>query len=94
MRYVFMVVCLLFSIVGTVTDAKADKRVALVIGNAEYRKASRLANPPNDAADIADSLRRLGFTVSALSNADYDKMRRAIGEFTRSARDADFAVVF
>ena len=37
------------------SPAQAAKRMALVIGNAEYRYASRLANPLNDAADTCVS---------------------------------------
>jgi hypothetical protein len=39
------------------------RRVALVIGNANYANASALANPINDATDICNALRRLEFEV-------------------------------
>ena len=39
------------------------RRVALVIGNGRYQHAAQLPNPPNDAADIALALRKLGFDV-------------------------------
>lgn len=41
----------------------SDRRIALVIGNSSY-KSSPLKNPVNDAEDIANRLRRLGFEVS------------------------------
>jgi hypothetical protein len=50
--------------------AAAD-RVALVIGNGAYRHTSALANPGNDAADIAAALRRIGFDV--VEGRDLDK---------------------
>ena len=74
--------------------AQAAKRVALVIGNAEYRHASRLANPLNDAADIAAALGRLGFAVTRLDNAGYDAMRKGLRAFTRAAATSEIAVVF
>jgi Flp pilus assembly protein TadD len=43
------------------TDSR--RRVALVIGNGKYQFAAPLPNPPNDAADIARALRKLGFDV-------------------------------
>ncbi len=43
--------------------AQPDLRVALVIGNGTYAEAGTLANPVNDAADIAAKLRQIGFTV-------------------------------
>ena len=36
----------------------AGKRVALVIGNAEYKNTSKLDNPKNDATDIAVVLKQ------------------------------------
>ncbi len=43
--------------------ADGQKRVALVIGNGAYQKASKLPNPANDARDMAAKLRELGFEV-------------------------------
>ena len=34
-------------------SASAEKRVALVIGNAAYRNTAELKNPSHDAADMA-----------------------------------------
>lgn len=45
-------------------SATADRRVALVIGNADYRNMPRLSNPRNDAEDVAKSLRELGSPVA------------------------------
>ncbi|MCA0047310.1 hypothetical protein LB577_10110 [Mesorhizobium sp. B283B1A] len=44
-------------------DAEPQRRVALVIGNGTYAEAGTLANPVNDALDIADKLRSIGFEV-------------------------------
>ena len=41
----------------------AAKRVALVVGNSDYRYTTGLRNPRNDANDIAAALQRLGFSV-------------------------------
>ena len=38
-------------------EARADKRVALVIGNSAYQNVARLDNPRNDAKLMADTLR-------------------------------------
>ena len=51
--------------------AYAEKRVALVIGNSAYLHTAALYNPKNDAADMAEALRRLGFEV--LDGRDLDK---------------------
>jgi uncharacterized caspase-like protein len=74
--------------------AFAEDRIALVIGNSQYRKAPALANPVNDAADIAASLKRLGFSVRHFTDLDYDGFRKALIEFGEQARTTDKAVIF
>jgi uncharacterized membrane protein len=75
-------------------SARADTRVALVIGNSAYRHAPHLPNPLNDATDMSAALRRLGFTVNTVTDASFDEMRRALIEFGRQARGAELAVIF
>src|SRR5215470_7153200 len=60
MRVFMAVVALVLCIVPA---ASQDRRVALVVGNSAYQHAPRLANPKNDAADMAAVLRRFGFQV-------------------------------
>ena len=72
----------------------AAKRVALVIGNAVYAHAPRLANPLNDANDIGAALGRLGFKVTRLENADQIALQRGLKLFARAASAAEAAVVF
>ena len=74
--------------------AQAAQRVALVIGNAAYVHAPRLANPLNDAADISAAFARLDFEVTKIENADYATLRQGLMAFTRQASAAELAVVF
>ena len=62
-----------------------EPRVALVIGNADYR-VSPLVNPVNDATDIAKRLEELGFKVILKLNASQREMKRAIREFSAALR--------
>ena len=75
--------------------ALADKRVALVLGNSAYQNVAPLANPVNDSARIASTLKEAGFDVvdsrKDLSAAD---TRRALRDFADRSRDADIAVVY
>ena len=57
-----------------------EPRVALVIGNSAYRDA-RLANPVNDARAMAEALRKCGFSVTKLEDANRLQMREAIRNF-------------
>jgi hypothetical protein len=59
---------------------KSPARVALVIGNGAYPSAP-LANPLNDAADIAKELEAAGFTVIRRENAKLRDMHLALREF-------------
>jgi uncharacterized caspase-like protein len=61
----------------------AERRAALVIGNAAYQHAHPLNNPANDANAMAETLRRLDFDVVSLVDADRTKMVKALGEFRR-----------
>ena len=75
--------------------ASAEKRVALVLGNSNYKNAAVLPNPVNDAAAVAATLKGAGFDIVDsrldLSAAD---MRRALRDFADQARDSDLAVVY
>ena len=51
-------------------EASAETRVALVIGNSDYKLVSRLANPTNDAALMTKTLEEVGFEVIAEPNSD------------------------
>ena len=59
----------------------AQNRYALVIGNNDYVNIQRLANPVNDATDIAAMLRTLGYQVDLQTNLTNVAMARAINDF-------------
>jgi hypothetical protein len=64
-------------------------RIALIIGNSAYiGNLNWLPNPVNDAEDIAAALRRLGFDVEVVKNADQRAMKRAIARFGERLRAA------
>jgi hypothetical protein len=65
----------------------AGRRMALVIGNAAYANAP-LANPVNDARDVAAALTRQGFQTTVAVNADRRAMIRAVQDFGRQASGA------
>src|SRR4051812_19842251 len=80
---------------ATGAHAYADKRVALVIGNAAYRNVSALKNPANDAAAVVAMFKKAGFdSVDTRLNLTGPEMRRALREFGNKTRDADVAVIY
>jgi formylglycine-generating enzyme required for sulfatase activity len=78
----------------TMAPSFAETRIALVIGNSNYRSVPVLQNPASDANDIGDALARLGFSVQRLQDANFDQMRRALLTFGPLARNAEMAVIF
>lgn len=80
---------------GIAADARAEKRVALVVGNGAYQNAGALANPVKDADAIADLFRKAGFDAVDvrldIGNLDF---KRVVRDFTDAARGADMAVVY
>src|SRR5262245_54950616 len=74
--------------------AQAEKRVALVIGNAGYKTVSELPNPRKDARDVAAALRGLGFDVVEHHDLGMREMQRALSRFEDKATGADWAVVY
>ena len=68
--------------------------MALVIGEGGYRSAPELANPPNDARDVAEALKALGFAVTLGVDLDQARMERTIGDFALSATTADVSLFY
>ncbi len=58
-----------------------SNRYALVIGNGDYEKTSKLKNPVNDAIAMSIALRQVGFTVMEYTNVSRAEMIKAAREF-------------
>jgi uncharacterized caspase-like protein len=89
-RIGLLVFFLVLAISGSVFAAG---RVALVIGNGRYSD-SPLRNPVNDASDVADKLRGLGFEVTLLTDAGQRKMERSIRDFGSKLARADIRLFY
>ena len=83
----------LFSVAAR-TEALAEKRVALVIGNANYVNAPKLVNPGNDTTAVSIMLEGLGFVVDTRNDLNNSDMRRAVRDFSDRTKDADIAIVY
>jgi uncharacterized caspase-like protein len=64
--------------------ARAEKRIALVVGNAGYQTGA-LTTPANDAGLIAQTLQAAGFDVVGARDLDQDAMRRTFRDFLEKA---------
>jgi TPR repeat protein len=81
------------SVLGSQAAHSAD-RVALVIGNSNYLNIAALANPKNDATDIAAALRKLGFDVVQGLDLGRVGMEDTIRTFVGKLRGAKVAAFF
>ena len=79
-------VAVLILLVLSLPVAQAEKRLALVIGNAAYTEISPLANPKSDATLIAKTLRSVGFEVKLATDLEIRAMARAMRTFGRKLR--------
>ena len=75
--------------------ALAGKRVALVLANSSYQYAPSLANPVNDGAVMAKTLKDAGFEiVESRHDLSALETRRVLRDFADATRDADIAVIY
>lgn len=72
----------------------ALSRIALVIANSDYKVVPALQTPGKDAALVAESLRRVGFTVTVKTNVGRAAMEAALKSFSKTANHADIALVY
>ena len=93
MRYLTVILSLI-CMVFTAHSAKADRRVAFVVGNGAYKNVQPLPNPEIDAKSMASVLRNVGFEVVEGTNLTRDKMTERLLEFGKKAQGADVAVFF
>lgn len=84
---------MLFSIADA-GPARAQRRVALVIGNSAYVHTPRLENPKNDSGDVAAKLKRLGFEVIEGRDLQKAEMDRTIRAFAETLAGAKLALFF
>ena len=80
---------------GLLAEAHAaEPRVALVIGNGAYRSVPELDNSRNDADDISEQLKRVGFAVIDGRDLDRSAMYAALGRFAQRVRGTDAGLVY
>ncbi|EJM97814.1 caspase family protein [Phyllobacterium sp. YR531] len=71
-----------------------QKRIALIIGNADYQNVEKLVNPSNDAKGISDALRAQGFDIFPASNTTRAEFDRIFEDFKTQAKTADVSLVY
>ena len=62
----------------------SDRRVALVVGNGRYTQLGKLENSVNDAADIAQTLKKVGFEVIHAQDTSRESLFAAMKKFRQA----------
>jgi len=86
-EWIAAIVCLV-SLLWAIQTADAASRTALVIGNSNYKAAAPLKNPGNDARDMAEALKDIGFEVICKVDAGREEMDAAVQDFFRNLNRA------
>ncbi len=76
------------------SPALAAKRIALVIGNNDYRNVSKLQKAVNDARTMGDTLRQLGFSVMVAENQTRQAFSQTLLAFDQQIEAGDTAFFF
>ena len=74
--------------------AHAEKRVALVIGNNDYKNVPKLQKAVNDARTMGDTLKQLGFTVMVAENQTRQAFSQSLLAFDKAVDSGDTAFFF
>ena len=74
--------------------AHAEKRVALVVGNNDYRYVPKLQKAVNDARTMGDTLKQLGFSVMVAENLNRQQFSQTLLAFDNAVEPGDTAFFF
>lgn len=74
--------------------AHAEKRVALVIGNNDYKNVPKLQKAVNDARTMGDTLKQLGFSVMLAENQTRQSFSQTLLAFDKAVEKGDTAFFF
>ena len=85
------VVC---AVLATTASGPSGAPRGMVIGNSAYKHAATLRNPGNDANDVAEILKKIGFDGHLGLDLDQQGFARTIEQFARSLDDADVGLFF
>src|ERR1700674_5306965 len=82
------------SLLAFAEPAHAQKRVALVIGNNDYKNVPKLQKAVNDARTMGDTLKQLGFSVMVAENQTRQAFSQTLLAFDKAVEPGDTAFFF
>ena len=93
MRAIILLHLLALALLLALASPAQAQRVALLIGNASYTSAP-LTNPPNDVRLMETALKKVGFKVQTVFNANQNQMKRALRDFGDAAQGVEVAFLY
>lgn len=94
MKTIFCSLSLMACLIVAQSAVAANNKMALVIGNSNYKHAEKLINPAKDAKAIAEQLRSLGFEVLEKSDLTLRQMKVAITDYNTMLDENSVSVVY
>jgi hypothetical protein len=91
---VALVASLAASLLALAEPAHAEKRVALVIGNNDYKNVPKLQKAVNDARTMGETLEQLGFSVMVAENQTRQAFSESLLAFDAAVGPGDTAFFF
>lgn len=82
------------ALLALAAPAHAEKRVALVVGNNDYKNVPKLQKAVNDARTMGETLKQLGFTVMVAENQNRQAFSETLLAFDRAVGPGDTAFFF
>jgi hypothetical protein len=89
-----VLISLAASLLALAAPAHAEKRVALVIGNNDYKNVPKLQKAVNDARTMGDTLKQLGFSVMVAENQTQQAFSQTLLAFDAAVEPGDTAFFF
>ena len=90
----FRILLLMTALIASGGESLAGRRVALVIGNANYTQTTPLINTVNDAADFIGALSEFGFEVVPGLNLKLTETQDAVRRFAERLKGAEVGLFF
>jgi uncharacterized caspase-like protein len=89
-----LVASLAVSLLALAQPAHAEKRMALVIGNNDYKNVPKLQKAVNDARTMGETLKQLGFSVMVAENQTRQAFSESLLAFDAAVGPGDTAFFF
>src|SRR3978361_1691871 len=93
-RWFSFVLAVTAALAAFAAPAHAEKRVALVIGNNDYKNVPKLQKAVNDARTMGDTLKQLGLSVMWAENQTRQAFSQTLLQFDATIQPGDTAFFF